>query len=38
MSTVEKISVALSPEMIAVIRAAVDSGEYGSSAFTMLNC
>ncbi|MCA2655966.1 type II toxin-antitoxin system ParD family antitoxin [Microcystis sp. M061S2] len=31
MSTVEKISVALPPEMIAVIRAAVDSGEYSSA-------
>lgn len=30
MSTVEKISVALSTEMIAVLRAAVDSGEYSS--------
>jgi antitoxin ParD1/3/4 len=30
MSTVEKISVALPAEMLAVIRAAVDSGEYSS--------
>ena len=30
MSTVEKISVALPPEMIAVLRAAVESGEYSS--------
>jgi len=31
MSTVEKISVALPPEMVAVLRAAVDSGEYSSA-------
>ena len=31
MSTVEKISVALPPEMVAVLRAAVDSGEYASA-------
>ena len=31
MSTVEKISIALPPEMIAVVRAAVDSGEYSSA-------
>jgi hypothetical protein len=31
MSTVEKISVALPPEMIAVIRSAVDRGEYSSA-------
>ena len=31
MSTVEKISVALPTEMIAVIRSAVDSGEYSSA-------
>jgi antitoxin ParD1/3/4 len=31
MSTVEKISVALPPEMVAIIRGAVDSGEYSSA-------
>jgi antitoxin ParD1/3/4 len=31
MSTVEKISVALPPEMVSVLRAAVDSGEYSSA-------
>lgn len=31
MATVEKISVALPPEMVAVLRAAVDSGEYSSA-------
>ena len=31
MATVEKISVALPPEMVAVVRAAVDSGEYSSA-------
>ncbi len=31
MSTVEKISIALPQEMIAVLRAAVDSGEYSST-------
>jgi antitoxin ParD1/3/4 len=31
MSTVEKISIALPPEMVAVIRSAVDAGEYASS-------
>jgi antitoxin ParD1/3/4 len=31
MSTVEKISVALPPEMAAMLRAAVDSGEYSSA-------
>jgi antitoxin ParD1/3/4 len=31
MSTVEKISVALPSEMVAVLRAAVDSGEYSSA-------
>jgi antitoxin ParD1/3/4 len=31
MSTIEKISVALPPEMVAIIRGAVDSGEYSSA-------
>ena len=31
MSTVEKISIALPPEMVAVVRSAVDTGEYASS-------
>jgi len=31
MSTVEKISIALPPEMVAVVRGAVDTGEYASS-------
>jgi antitoxin ParD1/3/4 len=31
MPTVEKISVALPPEMVAVVRAAVESGEYSSA-------
>ncbi|MBR8835102.1 MAG: type II toxin-antitoxin system ParD family antitoxin [Stigonema ocellatum SAG 48.90 = DSM 106950] len=31
MATVEKISVALPPEMVAVIREAVESGEYSSA-------
>lgn len=31
MSTVEKISVALPSEMVAALRAAVDSGEYSSA-------
>jgi antitoxin ParD1/3/4 len=31
MSTVEKISVALPPEMVTIIRSAVDSGEYSSA-------
>ena len=31
MSTVEKISIALPPDMIAVLRAAVESGEYAST-------
>jgi antitoxin ParD1/3/4 len=31
MSTVEKISVALPAEMVAILRAAVDSGEYSSA-------
>ena len=31
MATVEKISVALPPEMVAVVRAAVASGEYSSA-------
>lgn len=31
MSGIEKISVALPPEMIAVLRAAVESGEYSSA-------
>ena len=31
MATVEKISVALPPEMVAIIRGAVDTGEYASS-------
>jgi antitoxin ParD1/3/4 len=31
MSTVEKISIALPPEMVAVVRQAVDTGEYAST-------
>ena len=31
MATVEKISVALPPEMLAVVRAVVESGEYSSA-------
>ncbi len=31
MSTVEKISIALPPEMVAVVRHAVDTGEYAST-------
>lgn len=31
MSTVEKISIALPPEMVTVVRNAVDTGEYASS-------
>ena len=31
MSTVEKISIALPPEMVAVVRSAVDTSEYASS-------
>lgn len=31
MSIVEKITVSLPPEMVAVLRAAVDSGEYSST-------
>lgn len=31
MSNVEKVSIALTPEMAAVVRQAVDSGEYASS-------
>lgn len=31
MSSIEKISIALPPEMVATIREAVDSGEYASS-------
>ena len=31
MATVEKISIALPPEMVAIIRGAVDTGEYASS-------
>jgi len=31
MSTVEKISIALPPDMIAILRAAVESGEYAST-------
>ena len=31
MSTVEKISIALPPEMVAAVRSAVDTGEYASS-------
>jgi antitoxin ParD1/3/4 len=31
MSTVEKISIALPPEMVAVVRSAVDTGEYAPS-------
>ena len=31
MATIEKISIALPPEMVAVVRRAVDTGEYASS-------
>lgn len=31
MSTVEKVSVALSPELLEMVRDAVDSGRYGSA-------
>lgn len=31
MSSVEKISIALPPEMVALVRQAVDAGEYASS-------
>jgi antitoxin ParD1/3/4 len=31
MATVEKISIALPPEMVATVRDAVDSGEYASA-------
>ena len=31
MATVEKISIALPPDMVALVRDAVDSGEYASS-------
>jgi antitoxin ParD1/3/4 len=31
MSTVEKISIALPPEMVALVRQAVETGEYASS-------
>jgi len=31
MATVEKISIALPPEMVAVVRQAVEAGEYASS-------
>lgn len=31
MSTVEKISIALPPEMVATVRRAVDTGEYAST-------
>jgi antitoxin ParD1/3/4 len=31
MSTVEKISIALPPEMVSLVRQAVDAGEYASS-------
>jgi antitoxin ParD1/3/4 len=31
MATVEKISIALPPEMVAIVRGAVDTGEYASS-------
>jgi len=31
MATVEKISIALPPEMVAAVRSAVDTGEYASS-------
>ena len=31
MSTVEKISIALPPEMVALVRLAVETGEYASS-------
>jgi len=31
MSTIEKISIALPPEMVAIVRQAVETGEYASS-------
>ena len=31
MATAEKISIALTPEMVAILRQAVDTGEYASS-------
>ena len=31
MATVEKISIALPPELVTIIRGAVDTGEYASS-------
>ena len=35
MANVEKVSVALTPEMLAVVREAVESGEYASSSEVM---
>ena len=35
MANVEKMSIALTPEMLAVVRAAVESGEYASSSEVM---
>ena len=35
MANVEKISIALTPEMLAVVREAVESGEYASSSEVM---
>ncbi|WP_020179247.1 type II toxin-antitoxin system ParD family antitoxin [Methylopila sp. M107] len=35
MSGVEKVSVALTPEMLATVRQAVDTGEYGSASEVM---
>jgi antitoxin ParD1/3/4 len=35
MANVEKVSVALTPEMLAAVRAAVESGEYASSSEVM---
>ena len=35
MATVEKVSIALTPEMLAVVREAVESGEYASSSEVM---
>ncbi|NEX23563.1 type II toxin-antitoxin system ParD family antitoxin [Thiorhodococcus mannitoliphagus] len=35
MSNVEKVSIALTPEMLAVVREAVESGEYASNSEVM---
>lgn len=35
MANVEKVSIALTPEMLAVVREAVESGEYASSSEVM---